>query len=70
MTFALENLLNFLDDDKGIIEYGYYSGRVPIIDLRIVDGDKYDYSGNAYDIVLVIHLILIDRQLRVYGERL
>jgi hypothetical protein len=48
VTFALENLLNFLDDDKGIIEYGYYSGRVPVIDLRIVDGDKYDYSGTAY----------------------
>lgn len=48
LTFALENLLNFLDDDKGIIEYGYYSGRVPIIDLRIVDGDKYDYSATAY----------------------
>ena len=34
LTFALENLLNFIDDDKGIIRYGYYSGRVPVIDLK------------------------------------
>ena len=48
LTFALENLLNFIDDDKGIIRYGYYSGRVDVIDLRIVDGSKYDYSRNAF----------------------
>ncbi len=48
LTFALENLLNFIDDDKGIIEYGYYSGRVPVIDLRIVDNERYDYSRNAF----------------------
>ena len=48
LTFALENLLNFIDDDKGIVRYGYYSGRVPVIDLRIVDGERYDYSANAY----------------------
>jgi len=47
ITFALENLLNFIDEDKGIINYGYYSGRIPVIDLRIVDG-KYDYSRYAY----------------------
>ena len=48
LTFALENLLNFIDDDKGIIKYGYYSGRVPVIDLRIVDNERYDYSRNAF----------------------
>ena len=48
ITFALENLLNFIDDDKGIVNYGYYSGRVPVIDLRIVDGERYDYSRNAF----------------------
>jgi len=48
LTFALENLLNFIDDDKGIIRYGYYSGRVPVIDLRIVDNERYDYSRNAF----------------------
>ena len=48
LTFALENLLNFIDDDKGIIEYGYYSGRVPVLDLRIVDNERYDYSRNAF----------------------
>jgi hypothetical protein len=48
ITFALENLLNFIDDDKGIVNYGYYSGRVPVMDLRIVDNEKYDYSRNAF----------------------
>ena len=48
VTFAIENLLNFIDDDKGIINYGYYSGRIPVIDLRIVDDSKYDYSRNAF----------------------
>ena len=48
VTFALENLLNFIDDDKGIVNYGYYSGRVPVMDLRIVDGSRYDYSRNAF----------------------
>ena len=48
ITLALENLLNFIDDDKGIIKYGYYSGRVPVLDLRIVDGERYDYSRNAF----------------------
>ena len=48
LTFALENLLNFLDDGKGIVNYGYYSGRVPVMDLRIVDGERYDYSRNAF----------------------
>ena len=48
ITFALENLLNFIDDDKGIVRYGYYSGRVPVMDLRIVDEERYDYSNNAF----------------------
>ena len=48
LTFALENLLNFLDDDKGIINYGYYSGRVDVIDLKIIEGERYDYSRNAF----------------------
>ena len=48
VTFAIENLLNFIDDEKGIINYGYYSGRIPVIDLRIVDDSKYDYSRNAF----------------------
>ena len=48
LTFALENLLNFLDDGEGIVNYGYYSGRVPVMDLRIVDGERYDYSRNAF----------------------
>jgi hypothetical protein len=48
LTFALENLLNFIDDDKGIIRYGYYSGRVPVIDLKIIDNERYDYSRNAF----------------------
>ena len=47
ITFALENVLNFIDEDEGIVNYGYYSGRIPVMDLRIVDG-KYDYSGYAY----------------------
>ena len=48
LTFALENLLNFLDDDKGIVNYGYYSGRVDVIDLKIIEGERYDYSRNAF----------------------
>ena len=24
ITFGIENLLNLLDDDKGVIRYGYY----------------------------------------------
>ena len=48
ITLGIENLLNLIDDDKGVVRYGYYSGRIPVIDLRIVDGDKYDYSRNAY----------------------
>ena len=48
VTFAIENLLNFLDDGDGIINYGYYSGRIPVIDLRIVDDTRYDYSRNAF----------------------
>ena len=48
ITLGIENLLNLLDDDKGVVRYGYYSGRIPVIDLRIVDGDKYDYSRNAF----------------------
>ena len=40
--------MNFIDDDKGIINYGYYSGRVPVLDLRIVEGERYDYSRNAF----------------------
>ena len=48
ITFALENLLNFIDDDKGIVNYGYYSGRVPVIDLKIIDNERYDYSRNAF----------------------
>ena len=48
ITFGIENLLNLLDDDKGIIRYGYYSGRIPVIDLKIVDGERYDYSRNAF----------------------
>ena len=48
VTFAIENLLNFLDDGDGIINYGYYSGRIPVIDLRIVDDSKYDYSRSAF----------------------
>jgi len=48
ITFALENLLNFINDESGIIRYGYYSGRVPVFDLRIVDGSRYDYSRNAF----------------------
>ena len=48
LTFALENLLNFLDDGKGIVNYGYYSGRVDVIDLKIIEGERYDYSRNAF----------------------
>ena len=48
ITLGIENLLNLIDDDKGVVRYGYYSGRIPVIDLRIVDGSKYDYSRNAY----------------------
>tara|TARA_B100000945_G_scaffold150763_1_gene120937 strand:- start:1349 stop:4555 length:3207 start_codon:yes stop_codon:yes gene_type:complete len=48
ITLGIENLLNLIDDDKGVVRYGYYSGRIPVIDLRIVDGTKYDYSRNAY----------------------
>ena len=47
ITLALENVLNFIDEDKGIVNYGYYSGRIPVMDLKIVDG-KYDYSRYAY----------------------
>ena len=31
----------------GVVRYGYYSGRIDVIDLNIV-GDKYDYSRNAF----------------------
>ena len=48
VTLAIENLLNFIDDDEGIVRYGYYSGRVPVIDLKIIDGSRYDYSRNAF----------------------
>ena len=48
ITLGIENLLNLLDDDKGVIRYGYYSGRIPVIDLKIIDGERYDYSRNAY----------------------
>jgi len=43
ITLGIENLLNMLNDEWGVIEYGYYSGRIPVIDLKIVDG-KYDFS--------------------------
>ena len=39
---------NFIDDKKGIVNYGYYSGRVPVMDLRIVDSSRSDYSRNAF----------------------
>ena len=44
ITLGIENLLNMLNDEWGVIEYGYYSGRIPVIDLKIVDG-KYEYDG-------------------------
>ena len=47
ITFGIDNLLNLLTDDKGVVEYGYFTGRIPVIDLKIVDG-KYDYSRNAF----------------------
>ena len=47
ITFGIDNLLNLLTEDKGVVEYGYFSGRIPVIDLKIVDG-KYDYSRNAF----------------------
>ena len=47
ITLGIENLLNLIDDNKGVVRYGYYSGRIDVIDLRIVD-DKYDYSGYAF----------------------
>ena len=46
ITLGIENLLNLLDDEDGVIEYGYYSGTVDVIDLNIVDG-KYDFSGDG-----------------------
>ena len=48
ITLGIENLLNLLDDDKGVVRYGYFSGRIPVIDLKIIDGSKYDYSRNAF----------------------
>jgi hypothetical protein len=47
VTFAVENLLNLMDNAKGVVNYGYYSGRIPVIDMKIVDG-KYDYSRYAF----------------------
>ena len=43
ITLGIENVLNMLNDDWGVIEYGYYSGRIPIMDLNIYEG-KYVYS--------------------------
>jgi outer membrane receptor for ferrienterochelin and colicin len=48
VTFAIDNLLNLIDEDKGIVRYGYYSGRVPVIDLKIIDNTRFDYSRNAF----------------------
>ena len=36
-----------MDNAKGVVNYGYYSGRIPVIDMKIVDG-KYDYSRYAF----------------------
>ena len=47
ITLGIENLLNLIDDKKGVVKFGYYSGRLDVMDLRIVD-NKYDYSGYAY----------------------
>jgi len=44
---GIENLLNLIDDNKGVVRYGYYSGRIDVMGLNIVD-DKYDYSSYAY----------------------
>ena len=43
ITLGIENVLNMLNDDWGVIEYGYYSGSIPIMDLNIYEG-KYVYS--------------------------
>lgn len=43
ITLGIENLLNMLNDEWGVIEYGYYSGKISVIDLKITDG-KYEMS--------------------------
>jgi len=43
ITLGIENVLNMINDDWGVIEYGYYSGSIPIMDLNIYEG-KYVYS--------------------------
>ena len=43
ITLGIENILNMINDDWGVIEYGYYSGRIPVIDLYIHEG-KYTYN--------------------------
>ena len=47
ITLGIENLLNLIDDNKGVVRYGYYSGRIDVLNLQIVD-DKYDYSRYAF----------------------
>ena len=58
ITLGIENLLNLLDDDKGVIRYGYYSGRIPVIDLKMLLMVKDMITVEMLsDIALAIHII-------------
>jgi hypothetical protein len=52
ISLGIENLLNLIDSDKGVAEYGSYTGLVDVIDMKMSDDfSKYIYrpsrSGGA-----------------------
>ncbi len=65
ITLGIENLLNLLDDDRGVAMYGPYQGRIALYDLLLTDdyskyifgksGSRVDYAygynkNNPYDL--------------------